>query len=73
MGTVVNLRNHRKRKAREEREKQADENRILFGLSKLEKDGNAARQTREGRELDGKKRDGRPPDSHQEEPPETSE
>ncbi len=60
MGTVVNLRNHRKRKAREDREKQADENRILFGLSKPEKDRNAARKSREERLLDGKKRAGEP-------------
>lgn len=57
MGTVVNLRNHRKRKAREEREKQADENRVLFGLSKVEKDRAAAQRLRDERDLEGKKRD----------------
>ena len=69
MGTVVNLRNHRKRKAREERAKQADENRVLFGLSKLEKDRNAALHAHEERQLDGKKRDGRPPEQHPEKTP----
>lgn len=59
MGTVENLRAHRKRKAREEREKQADENRVLFGLSKLEKKRNKTRKNAEQRLLDGKKRDGR--------------
>ncbi|RVU38328.1 DUF4169 family protein [Hwanghaeella grinnelliae] len=68
MGTVVNLRNHRKRKVREKREKQADDNRILFGLSKLEKEQSAARKSREDGLLDGKKRDDRPADG----PPETA-
>jgi len=63
MGKVVNLRTHRKRKAREDREKQADDNRVLFGLSKLEKDRAAARKAREERLLDGKKRDDGPDDT----------
>lgn len=71
MGTVVNLRNHRKRVTREAREKQADENRVLFGLTKLEKDRNASRKAREDRLLDGKKRDGRSPGSEPGKPPET--
>ena len=73
MGTVENLRNHRKRKAREAREKQADENRTLFGLSKLEKERNVLRQSRDERLLDGKKRDAQSRQSPPEGPPETSE
>lgn len=72
MGTVVNLRNHRKRKAREAREKQADDNRALFGLSKLEKDRNAAAKARDERSLDGKKREGRPAQEETEGPPQNS-
>lgn len=68
MGTVVNLRKHRKRKVREKREKQADENRVLFGLSKLDKDRAATQRSREERLLEGKKRDERPADG----PSETS-
>ncbi|WP_136656348.1 DUF4169 family protein [Nitratireductor sp. XY-223] len=34
---VVNLRRHRKRKARQEREKTAEQNRISFGRTKAEK------------------------------------
>lgn len=69
MGTVENLRNHRKRKAREAREKQADDNRVLFGLTKVEKARTSARNTREESLLDGKKRDGRGPETVQETPP----
>ena len=39
-GTVVNLRLARKRKARSERETQAQSNRMKFGLSKTEKEKN---------------------------------
>ncbi len=37
MGEVVNLRLQRKQKAREEKERQADENRLLFGQTKGQK------------------------------------
>lgn len=36
-GDVVNLRQFRKQKARSEKEKQADQNRITFGRTKAEK------------------------------------
>ncbi len=68
MGTVENLRKHRKRKVREKREKQADENRVLFGLSKLDKDRAAAQRSREERLMEGLKRGERPADG----PSETS-
>lgn len=37
MNDVVNLRQFRKRKTRDEREKTAEQNRISFGRNKLEK------------------------------------
>lgn len=37
-GDVVNLRQFRKKKARSEREQQAEQNRISFGRTKAEKD-----------------------------------
>lgn len=37
-GDVVNLRQFRKAKARSEKEKQAEQNRISFGRTKAEKD-----------------------------------
>lgn len=72
MGTVVNLRKHRKRKAREAQEKKADENRVLFGLTKLEKDRNAIARSRDEGVLDGKKRDGRHLETDTRTPPESS-
>ncbi|MBN9044742.1 MAG: DUF4169 family protein [Rhizobiales bacterium] len=38
MSDIVNLRQFRKQKARDAREKQAGENRILFGRNKAEKE-----------------------------------
>ncbi|MEN5298621.1 DUF4169 family protein [Brucella sp. TWI559] len=38
MSEIVNLRQFRKNKARTSKEKQAEENRILFGRTKVEKD-----------------------------------
>ncbi len=55
MGTVINLRNRRKRKAREEREAKAEENRVLFGLNKTEKTQTAKLRDQDTKRLDGKK------------------
>lgn len=38
MNDIVNLRQFRKQKTRESREKQAEQNRILHGRTKVEKD-----------------------------------
>jgi Domain of unknown function (DUF4169) len=38
MSDIVNLRQFKKKKARDAKEKQADQNRILFGRTKTEKD-----------------------------------
>ncbi|MBJ6131254.1 DUF4169 family protein [Ochrobactrum sp. Q0168] len=38
MSDIVNLRQFKKKKARDAKEKQADQNRILFGRTKVEKD-----------------------------------
>lgn len=38
MSEIVNLRQFRKQKARDGKEKQAEQNRILFGRTKAEKD-----------------------------------
>ncbi|MEJ5019799.1 DUF4169 family protein [Ochrobactrum vermis] len=37
MSDIVNLRQFKKQKARTEKEKQADQNRLLFGRTKIEK------------------------------------
>ncbi|MBA8818854.1 hypothetical protein BRY73_14195 [Ochrobactrum sp. P6BS-III] len=38
MSDIVNLRQFKKKKARDAKEKQADQNRVLFGRTKTEKD-----------------------------------
>ncbi|NFV79545.1 DUF4169 family protein [Magnetospirillum aberrantis] len=55
MAEIVNLNRWRKAKAKEEKTKQADANRVAFGRTKAEKE--AARQAAEllKRGLDGKK------------------
>ena len=64
MGDIVNLRQHRKRKARARKEEVAAENRARFGTTKDERERNAARQEKEHRHLDGHRRD----TAHDEEP-----
>ncbi|MCW2315397.1 hypothetical protein M2322_000931 [Rhodoblastus acidophilus] len=53
MGEVVNLRLARKRRERDERESEADSNRIKHGLSKAEKTLASARRDQDVRKLDG--------------------
>jgi hypothetical protein len=53
MGEVVNLRQARKRRDRDAREKEADANRVKHGLSKPEKGLSAARREHDARKLDG--------------------
>ena len=55
---VVNLRRHRKRKARQERERVAEQNRISFGRTKAEKAATAVLNNREKAEHAGKRLDG---------------
>ncbi|WP_075218200.1 DUF4169 family protein [Mongoliimonas terrestris] len=63
MGEVVNLRQHRKRKEREEREKIAAENRSKYGRTKVEKETGRALTEIDRRRLDGHRRDDDGPDS----------
>jgi Domain of unknown function (DUF4169) len=57
MGDIVNLRQHRKRKARARKGEAAAENRARFGMTRAERERNAATQTKEQRNLDGHRRD----------------
>ena len=56
-GKVVNLRQARKRKERDEKAKQGDANAALHGLSKATVDLAKARSEKTDRDLDGHKRD----------------
>ncbi|MFN7010138.1 MAG: DUF4169 family protein [Allorhizobium sp.] len=49
---VVNLRQFRKVKARSEKEKQAEQNRLTFGRTKAEKNLTAARNAKAEKALD---------------------
>ncbi|MDQ1198875.1 DUF4169 family protein [Agrobacterium sp. SORGH_AS 787] len=62
-GDVVNLRQFRKQKARSEKEKQAEQNRLSFGRTKSEKSLTTALNEKAERQLDQSKldrRDGEP-------------
>ncbi len=52
MSDIVNLRQFKKQKARVEKEKQADRNRVLFGRTKTEKSLTQAEMTKAQRFLD---------------------
>lgn len=54
-GNVVNLNRFRKKKAREEKERQADINRRLHGRTQAEKDSQRADKERAARDLEGKR------------------
>ncbi len=51
-GDVVNLRQFRKQKARSEKEKQAEQNRLTFGRTKAEKNLTSALKEKAERSLD---------------------
>lgn len=53
MGDVVNLRRARKERARTERGKTAEENRIRFGLTKERREGDRLEREVAERSLDG--------------------
>jgi hypothetical protein len=57
MSEIVNLKRHRKRLAREEKEQRAQANRERFGRSKAEREKTAAEKDRDARHLDGHKRE----------------
>lgn len=52
---IVNLKQFKKQKARADKDKQAEQNRISFGRSKAEKNLTEARNDKAKRELDAKK------------------
>lgn len=56
-GDVVNLRQFRKQKARSEKEKQAEQNRLSFGRTKSEKSLTTALNEKAERQLDQGKLD----------------
>ena len=57
MSDVINLRQMRKRKDREDKAKKAEENRVAFGRKKSEKQVSIKEKIKQTRELDGKKLD----------------
>lgn len=57
MADLVNLRQVRKRKARDEKSRQADHNRAVFGRRKADRDRQQAERDLAARRLDGHLRD----------------
>ena len=57
MSKIINLRQARKRKARENDAKTGDANAARFGLPKHEREVRAAEETKANRDLDGHKRE----------------
>jgi hypothetical protein len=55
MGDIVNLRRERKNRARTQADKTAQENRVLFGRTKAERQLTEARREQEARKLDAVK------------------
>ncbi len=53
MAEIVNLRRARKRRARQEAEQQAQQNRIAFGRTKAERSHTEAERDKAARTLDG--------------------
>jgi hypothetical protein len=54
MGEIVNLNRWRKAKAKEDKARQADVNRVAFGRTKAQKDAERKQAEQAARELDGK-------------------
>ena len=61
MSKPINLRQARKRKARDVKAKQADANRVAHGTRKAVRDLEEARKVQLDRRIDGHKRDDAPP------------
>jgi len=57
LAEIVNLRRARKAKARLERERQAETNRVLHGQTRAEKERQAAERDRMARTLESHRRD----------------
>ncbi len=57
MSEIINLRRARKNKGRGEKEKKAEQNRLLFGRTKAEKKRDEKESERASKHLDGHKRD----------------
>jgi len=57
MADIVNLNDRRKRKAREQKEKDAAARRLMFGRTKGEKQRDERQKSAEIRKLDGAKRE----------------
>ncbi|HEX7005635.1 MAG TPA: DUF4169 family protein [Alphaproteobacteria bacterium] len=58
MGDIVSLRDFRKKKAQEERERKAAENRARFGRTREQKERDRREEQRRVDQLEGKKRGG---------------
>ncbi len=63
MAEIVNLKRARKQKARAERERAAENNRLRFGRSAAERKQTAALKDLEARTLEGKRRKPEDPDA----------
>ncbi len=57
MGELVNLRTARKRRARAEKAADAEQNRLLFGRTKAEKQRQQTEKARAEKHIDGHKRE----------------
>jgi hypothetical protein len=57
MSEIVNLKRHRKRLARAEKDLKAQENRERFGRSRAEREKTEKEKSRQAHHLDGHKRD----------------
>lgn len=55
MGEIVNLNRWRKAKAKEDKARQADANRVAFGRTKAQKDAERKQAEQAAHELDGKR------------------
>lgn len=63
-GTVINLRQARKQNKRRDKEKLAEQNRVSFGRTKLDKTLSNGAVERLNKGLDQKKLEGRKPTGH---------
>ena len=57
MGDVVNLNRFRKRRARDEDERRAGENRVRFGRTKAEREKEARTADKAAKDLEGKRKE----------------
>lgn len=62
MGDVINLREARKKRTRQDKEAQASVNRVAFGRTRAEKLTAKAEEARKKAQLDGKRLDEVPPE-----------